>query len=282
MHVSGAPQLVLGVRGVLGATLTMFGPARSLHSWHYGNWAPNPAVTLAHVLTSLRDRDGRILISDFHDDVVAPTVAERAAAERLATTDDSVRRSLRLGRTEADNAASAVRILEPALNVRGLRAGGVGTAATNSIPVSASASIDFRLVPRQTPERVRELFEAHLASLGFDVVHSADAMATRPARERTALVEWESGYRATRTPIDHPITRELLALTERAYGRSPFVAPTLGGSLPMYLFEETLRVPLVVLPIVNADNNQHAPDENIRLQNLFDGIVLYGTILAGF
>jgi acetylornithine deacetylase/succinyl-diaminopimelate desuccinylase-like protein len=239
-------------------------------------------VTLAHILTSLRDTNGRILINGFYDDVAPATAAERAAAERLATTDDSVRRSLRLGRTEADNAASAVRILEPALNIRGLRAGGVGAAATNAIPVSASASIDFRLVPRQTPEAVRERLERHLAERGFEVVHTAQAVAAHSAREDVVLVEWDGGYRATRTSLEHPATRRLAALAERAYGQAPFIAPTLGGSLPMYLFEETLRVPLVVLPMVNADNNQHAPDENIRLRNLFDGIVLFGTIMAEF
>jgi acetylornithine deacetylase/succinyl-diaminopimelate desuccinylase-like protein len=280
VHVSGAPQLVLGVRGVFGVTVTTYGPSRALHSGHYGNWAPNPAVSLAHILTSVRDRDGRILIAGFHDDVAPPTAAERAAAQRLSATDDSLRRTLRLGATEAGNAASAIRILEPALNVRGLRAGGVGASATNSIPVSASASIDFRLVPRQTPERIRAQFERHLSGLGFEVVHSADAVSAHTARERAVLVEWESGYRATRTSLDLPVTRALLALTERAYGRTPFVAPTLGGSLPLYLFEEHLRVPLVVLPTVNADNNQHAPDENIRIGNLFDAIVLFGTIIA--
>jgi acetylornithine deacetylase/succinyl-diaminopimelate desuccinylase-like protein len=282
VHVSGAPQLVLGVRGVAGVTLTTFGPSRALHSGHYGNWAPNPAVTLAHLLTSLRDINGRILMDGFYDDVTPPTDAEREAAARLATTDDSVRRSLRLGRTEADNAASAVRIMQPALNVRGLRAGGVGTSATNAIPVSASASIDFRLVPRQTPERIRANLERHIAGLGFDVVQTLDAVSAHLSRERVVLVEWDGGYRATRTSLEHPVTRTLAALTERAFGRAPFIAPTLGGSLPMYLFEETLRAPLVVLPMVNADNTQHAPDENLRLRNLFDGIVLYGTIIAEY
>lgn len=282
VHVSGAPQLVLGVRGVAGLTLTTYGPGRSLHSGHYGNWAPNPAVTLAHILTSMRDREGRILIDGFYNDVTPPTAEERAAATRLATTDDSVRRSLRLGRTEAGNEATAVRIMEPALNIRGLRAGGVGAAATNSIPVSASASIDFRLVPRQTPARIREQVERHLMKLGFDVVSSPDAVSQHRERERVVLLEWDGGYRATRTALDHPVTRTLAELTERAYGRAPFIAPTLGGSLPMYLFEETLRVPLVVLPMVNGDNNQHAPDENLRLGNLFDGIVLYGTIMAEY
>ncbi len=216
----------------------------------------------------------------FYDDVTAPTAAELAAATRLSTTDDSVRRSLGLIRTEGDGAASAAQIMAPALNVRGLRAGAVGAGASNAIPTSASASIDFRLVPRQTPERVRALLEAHLVSLGYEITADPRTVARHTARERVALVEWDGGYRAQRTAIDHPLVTALTGLTRAAYGREPFVAPTLGGSLPMYLFEEVLGAPLVVLPMVNADNNQHAPDENLRLGNLFDGVVLYGTVMA--
>jgi acetylornithine deacetylase/succinyl-diaminopimelate desuccinylase-like protein len=278
--VSGAPQLVLGVRGVQGLTVTLYGPSRPLHSGHYGNWVPNPAVALSQVVASLRDTDGRILIRDFYADVTPPTATERAAAMALSTTDDSVRRSLGLTRTEGQGAASAERIMGPALNVRGLRAGGVGSAASNAIPVSASASIDFRLVPAQTPERIRTITEAHLVALGYEVTHDPQAVTRHAARERLALVEWDGGYRAQRTAIDHPLVTALTQVTRAAYGRAPFVNPTLGGSLPMYLFEEILGAPLVVLPTVNADNNQHAPDENIRAGNLFDSVVLFGTVMS--
>jgi acetylornithine deacetylase/succinyl-diaminopimelate desuccinylase-like protein len=280
VHVSGAPQLVLGVRGVQGLTVTLYGPSRPLHSGHYGNWVPNPAVALSQVVASLRDTDGRILIRDFYADVTPPTATERAAAMALSTTDDSVRRSLGLTRTEGQGAASAERIMGPALNVRGLRAGGVGSAASNAIPVSASASIDFRLVPAQTPERIRTITEAHLVALGYEVTHDPQAVTRHAARERLALVEWDGGYRAQRTAIDHPLVTALTQVTRAAYGRAPFVNPTLGGSLPMYLFEEILGAPLVVLPTVNADNNQHAPDENIRVGNLFDSVVLFGTVMS--
>jgi len=280
VHVSGMPQIVLGVRGVAGLNITLYGPNRALHSGHYGNWAPNPAVSLVQLLATMRDGDGNILMRGFHEDVALPTPAELAAAEQLSATDDSVRRSLRLGRTEGDGAASALRIMAPALNIRGLSAGGVGGAGANAIPVSATASIDFRLVPRQTPERIRAIVEGHLAILGYEVTGDTAAAAAHPEREKLALVQWSSGYRATRTPIDHPFVSAVHSVTERAYGTTPFTAPTLGGSLPMYLFEEILGAPLVVLPMVNADNNQHAADENLRLRNLFDGVVLYGTLMT--
>jgi acetylornithine deacetylase/succinyl-diaminopimelate desuccinylase-like protein len=280
VHVSGAPQLVLGVRGAFGLTLTLYGPSRALHSGHYGNWAPNPAQRLTHVLASMRDTDGRITIAGFHDDVLPPTPAERAAAAQLAATDDSVRRSLRLGTVEGGGAPLAERILAPALNVRGLRAGAVGPGATNAIPTSASASIDFRLVPRQTPDGITRQVTAHLTALGYEVTTDPQAAATHPARERLVLLEWTGGYRAQRIAFDHPLVGAVRAVSAAAYGRAPLVAPILGGSLPMYLFEDILGAPLLVLPTVNADNNQHAPDEHLRVGNLFDAVVLFGTLFS--
>lgn len=281
VHVSGAPQLVLGVRGVVGVDITLFGPNRPLHSGHYGNWAPNPAVAVAHLIASMRDRDGRILIAGFHDDVRVPGPTEAAAGRALSATDDSVRRSLGLTRTEADGAALGERIMQPALNVRGVRAGGVGPQAANAVPTSASVSIDFRLVPDQAPARLREVVEAHLRAQGYDVVADAADAARRPDRERVALVAWSDGYRSVRTPFEAPVTAATLQVMRGTYGREPFVAPTLGGSLPLFHFADTFPgVPLLTVPTVNADNSQHAPNENLRVGNLWDAIGLVAGLVT--
>src|SRR5215203_248592 len=123
VHPTRRMQVYYGARGVAGLELTAYGPVRPLHSGHYGNWAPNPAVALAHLVASVRDMNGRVLIDRFYDDVPAISDADRASARALSTTDDSVRRSLGLARTEANNAALGERIMVPALNVRGIRAG---------------------------------------------------------------------------------------------------------------------------------------------------------------
>ena len=273
VHVSGAPQLVLGVRGVVGVDITLFGPSRPLHSGHYGNWAPNPAVALAHLVASMRDRDGRIRMAGFGDDVRAPSPAEQAAGRALSATDDSVRRSLALARTEADGAALGARIMQPALNIRGLRAGAVGSQAANAIPTSATVSIDFRLVPDQTPARVREVLERHLRAEGYEVLDDAAAAARRTDRDRVALVQWENGYRSVRASFDAPVTAAVRDVLRGTYGQEPFVAPTLGGSLPLFHFADTFPdVPLLTVPTVNADNSQHAPNENLRVGNLWDAI----------
>jgi acetylornithine deacetylase/succinyl-diaminopimelate desuccinylase-like protein len=91
---------------------------------------------------------------------------------------------------------------------------------------------------------------------------------------------WEAGYPATRVSMDSPLSRAVIRATEESLGTPIVALPTLGGSLPMYTFERVLHAPLIVLPIVNHDNNQHASNENLRMQNLFDGIAVYAGVMA--
>lgn len=280
-HVSGAPQLVLGVRGVMGAEVTFYGANRALHSGHYGNWAPNPAVAAAHFVASLRDRDGRVLIPGFYADVPAPSESDRALARTLSTTDDSVRASLGLSHTEADNAALGERIMQPALNIRGIRAGNVGSGASNAVPTSASVSIDFRLVPDQQPARVRTLLEQHLTQQGYTIVRDANAATRSADRSRLAYVMYDSGYTAVQVKSSLASVQAVKRAMTRSYGREPYTLPILGGSLPLFHFVEQLGATVITVPTVNADNSQHAPNENVRIGNLWDGIGLIAELLTG-
>ena len=281
VHQSGRQQLVFGQRGITAFELTVYGPTRALHSGHYGNWAPNPAALVANLIASMRDDDGRITIAGYYDDVRPITAAERRAIAALPPYDSTLRRALGLNRTEANNALLAERIMSPAFNVRGLRAGGVRETGSNTIATEAYASIDLRLVPNQTPERVQRLVEAHLKRRGYFVTHDSATLAMRLAHPKVARVEWESGYRASRAPMDGAFGRAVLAALRDGAAEPPLVIPTMGGSGPTYLFEQVLKVPMITLPIANYDDNQHAADENLRLQNLWDGIETYAALLAG-
>jgi acetylornithine deacetylase/succinyl-diaminopimelate desuccinylase-like protein len=277
VHQSRRMQVYYGVRGVTGMELTIYGPSRALHSGHYGNWAPNPAALLANALASMRDSDGRILIAGFDDDVRPLTEREKGAIAAVPAVDEDLRRELALGGSEAGNAPIAERINRPAMNIRGIRAGAVGSQASNAIPTSATASVDFRLVPGQTPARVREKVERHLRSLGYHLTSSEPTVEERRSHPRVARLQWDEGYPAARTSMDLPIARSAVA----AIGGDIIELPTLGGSLPIYIFEEVLHAPLIGVPIVNHDNSQHAANENLRLQNLWDGIRVYAALLAG-
>lgn len=281
VHVSGKPQLVLGVRGVMGVDVTLYGANRALHSGHYGNWAPNPTVAAAHLVAGLRSLDGVITLPTFYDDVLPVSDQDRTLARALSFTDDSVRASLGLSRTEADNAALGERLLVPALNVRGIRAGNVGEGAANAVPTSASLSIDFRLVPGQQPARIRRVFEAYLTGRGYTVTHDPTASARSTDRSRLALVAWDSGYTSVRVPSALPVVGAVRRLMASAYGTEPLVMPLLGGSLPLFHFVEQLGATVITVPTVNADNSQHAPNENLRLQNLWEGIAVMAELMTG-
>lgn len=280
VHQSRKQLIDFGVRGVTGLELTTFGPSHSLHSGHYGNWAPNPGMLLVELLASMRDGEGRILIDHYMDDVAPPTAAELAASRALPPVDDALRRELLLARTESNNALLAERILLPAMNLRGIRIGAVAPLATNSISPTASASIDFRLVPNQQPQHVRALVEAHLTKRGWYLTHDSVTAAMRLAHPRLVRLQWEDGYPATRTSMELPVSLALRKVVSEAVGSEVLVRPTSGGSLGQNIFVEVLHVPIIGLPIVNHDNNQHAKDENLRIQNLWDGIEVLGSVMA--
>lgn len=280
VHASRQMQVVLGVRGSMGLELTVYGPSRALHSGHYGNWAPNPGILVAELLTSLRDADGKILVKGFQDDVAPPSAKELAAARALPKSDAELRKELLLGGTEANDALLAERLLLPGLNVRGIRVGNVESAATNAIATDAKASIDFRLVPRQTPERIRQLVEAHLTANGWYVTHAPATDQERLAHRKVVRLTWGAGDAATRVSADSPLASALLGAMDEMLGKPILRVPTMGGTLPTAIFEHTLGVPLIVFPIANHDDNQHAKDENIRLQNLWDGIDAFAAMFA--
>jgi acetylornithine deacetylase/succinyl-diaminopimelate desuccinylase-like protein len=281
-HQSGRPQLAFGVRGVAGMDLTVFGPARALHSGHYGNWAPNPAAMLAHLLAGMRAPDGRILIEGVDNAVRPPTPAELAAVAAAPPVDAQLRREFELGESEGGGARLELLLLEPALNVKGLRAGAVGDAAPNAIPVSATAALGFRLVPDLTPARLRELVEAHVRAQGYRVLREPPDAPARRAHGRIAQIDWhDSGYPAVRTDMASAPARALIDVMRRVAGDELVLMPTMGGSLPLYLIGERLGAPVVILPIANHDNNQHAANENLRLGNLFEAVATYAAVFAG-
>ena len=282
VHQSGRQQLSFGSRGVTGFELTVYGPNRPLHSGHYGNWAPNPSAMLANLIASMRDDDGHIKIAGYYDDVRPITPAEHKAIAALPPYDSTLRRTLGLSRTEANDALLAERIMLPAFNVRGLRAGGVRETGSNTIATAAYASFDLRLVPNQTPERVQRLVDAHIRRQGYFVTRDTPTVAMRLAHPKIARVEWEpGGYPASRAPMDGPFGRTVIATLSDGAPQPPLVNPTVGASGPGYLFERILRAPMISLPIANYDDNQHAADENLRIQNLWNGIETYAALLAG-
>jgi len=275
----GAPLVSLGVRGFTSLEMTVYGPNRSLHSGHYGNWAPNPISLLAHLVDTMRDTDGTILVRGIRDAVRPLTASERKLLSATPNLDSELRHELGLAWSEGSGAPLAERVLLPALNLRGIEAGHVDSKAANAIPTEARASIDFRLVPDLTPEKVRALVEDHVRGQGYYVVHDDPDAATRAEHARIVKLTWGDGYPATRTPLETPVVTALLRTLD-ATGTKVAIKPASGASLPTNMFDEVLKAPLMFLSTVNYDNNQHAANENVRIQNLWDGIELYAVVFV--
>ncbi|MGD8414712.1 MAG: M20/M25/M40 family metallo-hydrolase [Candidatus Latescibacterota bacterium] len=280
-HQSGRPQLVFGVRGITGVDITVYGANRYLHSGHYGNWAPNPGMMLSQLLASMKDENGRVLVDGFYDTVVPPGPAEIEAAKSLPDIDDELRRDFGLAMTEADNAPYLDRIMLPSLNVRGLDGGAVGAKARNVIPPSATAAIDIRLVKGNDPADMLEKVESHIRKQGYYITRTEPTGEERLAHDRIARVNPRGGYRAVRTSMDLPVVRWVEERARAAAGEDMVLMPTMGGSLPLYLFEDKLKKPIVIVPIVNYDNNQHGPNENLRMGNLEYGVMLIASLFWG-
>ena len=279
VHQSRRRMLYFGARGTLGLEATIYGPIRALHDGHYGNWVPNPAAMAATLIAQMRDDDGRILIPGFADDVRPLTTAEEAALSHLPPVEYALKQEFGIGRSEGNEGLTSS-LMRPALNIRGIRSGQIGEAAANAIPIDAKISIDFRLVPDQTPQTVRAKFETFLKSKGWTIVVNEPDVATRLAHPRIVRIEWGSGYPAFRSDMSTPIAEAVIATASKAAQNPVAVLPMMGASVPIHLFADIFGVPVIGLPIVNHDNSQHAANENQRLQNLWDGIQTYATMMA--
>jgi len=279
-HPSRRPQLVFGIRGYSGIDLTVYGAERFLHSGHYGNWAPNPAWMLAELLATMRDDDGNVLIEGFYDSVEPLGPQDRAAVSAVPEVERALKEELGLLRTEGAGASLIERLLIPSLNIRGMASATVGATARNIVPTIAEASLDVRLVKGNDPDELLDRIETHIEKQGYTIVRDDPDRKIRLAHSKLVKVVRRPGYQAVRTPIDAPVVAPIIAAAERAAGEPVVLMPTLGGSLPLYLFTEGLGDPVVVVPIANHDDNQHAPDENLRIGNLWYGIRLFAAIFG--
>src|SRR5438105_4019904 len=279
VHQSGRPLVFFGNRGDIGIDLTVYGPVRALHSGHYGNWAPNPAMELSRLLASMKDEDGRVLIDDYYDDVTPFGQVEKEALAEMPDNDAELERELGIAKPEGGGRKLVDLIMEPSLNVRGLRSAYVGAQAQNVVPDKAEASLEARLVKGEEPKKKFEQIAAFIGRRGFFVVDHEPTMEERRAHERIAKVIYEGGYRASRTPMDLPMSKAVVDVVKAAAGKDTVVMPSSGGSVPMYIFDD-LGMQWVGVPIVNYDNHQHSSDENLRLGHFWRGMETYGAILA--
>jgi len=281
VHQSGRKQVVFGVRGVTSVDLTVYGANRPLHSGHYGNWSPNPALLLARLLTSMKDDKGNITIKGWADDVEPLGAIERQAIKDAPAYDTELKNQLGLVYTEGSPKSLLELINQPSLNIDGIKSGDVGALARNVIPSSANAVLDLRLVKGNDQSRQVGKLRKHIESQGYYVIDRDPTDAERLKHPLIArFIHLKGGYNAQRTRMDLPIGQSIVDAVQAAT-KDPIVRmPSLGGSLPLSIISETLNIPTITVPIANYDNNQHAENENIRIQNLWDGIEIFASLMT--
>ncbi|MFQ5704236.1 MAG: M20/M25/M40 family metallo-hydrolase [Gemmatimonadales bacterium] len=280
IHPSGRPTADFGLRGLATTTITIYGPAIPIHSGHYGNWAPNPAMRLAQLLATMKGPNGEVLVEGWEDDMTPLGPEERAALAAYPHDDESRRLQLQLGSLDGNGATRLELIARPSLNVRGIQSMFVGAQARTIIPDVAIAELDLRLVDGNTPERQVEKLIRHIELQGYTVVPEDPDSATRVNTPRLVKVTWGHGYAAGRTPLSHPAARAMIASLRTAGLGEPVIGPTMGGSGPAWVYTEILQAPFVIVPTVNHDNNQHAANENVRVGNVFRGMQILAAVAS--
>jgi acetylornithine deacetylase/succinyl-diaminopimelate desuccinylase-like protein len=272
-------SVIFGARGVTRVDVTVYGPRTELHSGHYGNWARNPAMLLAQLLASMKDDAGRVRVRGFYDDVEPLGPVERQALAEAPPIEEALKEQFWLGSTDGGGVSLNELITQPSLNIRGMASSRVGGQASNVIPATADATIDIRMVKGMDPRKTAGLLAEHARTQGFFVVDREPTAEERRQHPKVARIVAPQLGIGSRTSMTLPISQEVIRVVESARGRVVKL-PTMGGGLPLQEVERPLGAPTIIIPIGNHDNNQHSYDENLRLQNLWDGIELMAALLT--
>ena len=270
-HPSNKPTLTFGARGISRITLTSYGPIKPQHSGHFGNYAPNPAMNLSKILSSMKDYDGVVTIPGFYDGVTL-TNDIRKILDEVPDDEEAINNDLLISSPDKVGNNYQEAIQYPSLNVRGLKSGWVGKEARTIVPDIAIAEIDVRLVKESEPEKLLNMIKDHIIKEGAYVINSREPTNEERLTKKN-IIRYDSkiSYLAYRTEIDSPIGNWASRALKNAFLEEPIKKRTSGGSIPISPFVTTLNVPALTYPSVNKDNNQHSPNENIRVGNFIDG-----------
>jgi len=277
-HVSNKPTVSLGARGIATVTLTAWGPRVAQHSGHYGNFVPNPAMDLAHILASMKTRNGVVAIEGFYDGVEIDERVRRVL-ESVPDDEDAILAAMGLRRSDEVAGTLQEAIQYPSLNIRGLSAAWTGSQRRTIIPPTAVAEIDIRLVKESDAERLIGLLRRHIEGQGVTVLDHEPSDEERLTHERIVTMTHHIAYGAFRTDPDAAPAQMARAGMRHLYGEEPILIRTMGGSIPIAPIIDALGVPAAIVPTVNMDNNQHSPNENLRLGNFLEGIAILMSVL---
>lgn len=279
LHIFNQPTLTYGARGIVTLSLEVFGPRAPQHSGHYGNYVPNPALKLSQLLSSMMHADGRVAIPGWYDGI---EISEKVKKTLRNVPDDEKEMQKKLGIASidqiADNYQEAMQY--PSLGILGLHSGWFGDQTRTIIPASAIAEMNIRLVKETEANRMVKLVKDHIIRQGYYLIEGKPTEEERQQYDQIIRFNYQIAYAAFRTDFDTDIGIWLRKAMTRAFNIPPIEIRTGGGSIPISPFVNTLKIPAVIVPTVNKDNNQHSPNENIRLGNYIEGIKTITAILC--
>src|SRR3954469_13980391 len=273
MFARGVPSICYGLRGLVYFQIDLRGSSTDLHSGSFGGAVVNPAFALSQILAQMKDRSGRIRIPGFYDDVVALREEERQEWASLPFNEKAYRKDFGIPKVFGETGYSTLERTwaRPTFEVNGLLSGFTGEGAKTVLPAVAMAKVSMRLVPDQTPDKIAELFEAHLRDV-------------TPKTMELKITRMHGG-KPWMTAYDNPYVQAAGRAIEKGFGRKP-VFTREGGSIPVVsTFQEELGLPSVLFGVGLPDENAHAPNEKLDLENFQGGIIasaiLYQEIAAG-
>jgi acetylornithine deacetylase/succinyl-diaminopimelate desuccinylase-like protein len=270
-HISNRPSIFFGCRGLAEIEITVFGPKFAQHSGHYGNYAPNPALNLSQLLSSMKDEEGKVIIPGFYDGIKLDQKTLDVLSE---VPDDATEINAKLGIAIPDKVGADYQqsLQYPSLNIRGMASGWIGDEARTIVPSTATANIDIRLVVESDAMHLINLVKNHIEAQGFYLVDHLPSDKERKEHQRIVMFSYEFGNMAFRTDFDSEIGEWVNRSLIKAFDEKPVRVRITGGTVPISQFISKLGIEAVILPTVNLDNNQHSPNENLRLGNYNEGI----------
>ncbi|PRY00367.1 acetylornithine deacetylase/succinyl-diaminopimelate desuccinylase-like protein [Pontibacter ummariensis] len=276
-HQSGLPTIAFGVRGILMLDLTLHTATADMHSGHFGNFTPNAALEMAHLLAQLKDRKGKVLVPGFYEGVRQLTAEEQEVVLQIPSIERDIQQQFGIKKTEQSHSLQEL-INQPTFNVRGLQAGYVGDQASNIIPTTAQVSIDIRLVAGMDPDKIYRAMLTYLKQMGFTVTDTKPTKADLITKGPVLQVQRSGSFKAMKTEMQAALPQQVLRLVQRSTAAPWVVEPTEGGSLNFSVFG-ALGMPLITLPVSNFDCNQHTHNENLRLDFFLRGIDIFKELL---
>ena len=278
VHLSGKPTLNFGCRGITTLNMTVYGPIKPQHSGHYGNYAPNPIFRLAKLLSSMKDDDGRVLIDGYYDGIELDATT-KAKLAKVPDDIDAIHNLLQINNPEKVGANYQESLQYPSFNARGVSAGWVGAKARTIVPDNATVAMDIRLVPESDPDKLIATVRRHITNQGYHIV---DHEPTKEERMKYPKILFFYNSGATlpfRTDTESPMGLWLKEIVKKEFQEDPVEVRIMGGTVPIAAFINELNVPAVIVPMVNADNNQHSPNENMRIGHMEYAMQLFEAIM---